>query len=188
MIDIVLLISPKTTAPQHVILSGKLSTIIIFKLCKLSVNLWTLCFLSYKKYIHPLRTPVFSLGIILQRIFSLEKQLFRFYTYLYQIIILQIFVLLLSRIQQRTFSMENLLLDFYRKVQQIIILQIFVFYFLQIFRISIELQMYIELHKHFIEYYRTFMEGFYCALNTQQCGYVRITSLIIKYPTNICIK
>ena len=44
----------KTTAPQHVIFSGKLSTIIIFKLCKFSVNLWTLCFLSYKSYIDPL--------------------------------------------------------------------------------------------------------------------------------------
>ena len=39
---------PKTTAPQLVVFSGKLSTIIIFKLCKFSVNLWTLCFLSYK--------------------------------------------------------------------------------------------------------------------------------------------
>ena len=38
----------KTTAPQQVIFS----TIIIFKLCKFNVNLWTLCFLSYKKYIH----------------------------------------------------------------------------------------------------------------------------------------
>ena len=47
---------PKTTAPQHVILSGKLSTIIIFKLCKFSVNLWTLCFLSYKSYNDPLKT------------------------------------------------------------------------------------------------------------------------------------
>ena len=46
---------PKTTAPQPVIFSGTLSTIIIFKLCKFSVNLLTLCFLSYKKYIHPLR-------------------------------------------------------------------------------------------------------------------------------------
>ena len=45
---------PKTTAPQHVKFSGNLSTIIIFKLCKFSVNLWTLCFLSYKKCIHPL--------------------------------------------------------------------------------------------------------------------------------------
>ena len=45
---------PKAAAPQHVIFSGKLSTIIIFKLCKFSVNLWTLCFLSYKSYIDPL--------------------------------------------------------------------------------------------------------------------------------------
>ena len=44
----------KTTAPQQVLFPGKLSTIIIFKLCKFSVNLWTLCFLSYKKYIYPL--------------------------------------------------------------------------------------------------------------------------------------
>ena len=43
---------PKTTAPPHIIFSGKRSTIIIFELCKFSVNLWTLCFLSYKKYIH----------------------------------------------------------------------------------------------------------------------------------------
>ena len=28
----------------------KLSTIIIFKLCKFSRNLWTLCFFSYKRY------------------------------------------------------------------------------------------------------------------------------------------
>ena len=55
--------SPKTRAPQHVMFSGKLSTIIIFKLCKFSVNLWTLCFLSYKKYIHPLRQPPISLTV-----------------------------------------------------------------------------------------------------------------------------
>ena len=46
---------PKATAPQHVVFSGKLSTVIIFKLCTFSVNLWTLCFLSYKSYIPPLR-------------------------------------------------------------------------------------------------------------------------------------
>ena len=46
---------PKTTAPQHVAFSGKLSTIIIFKLCKFSVNLWTLCFLSYKSYMDTLK-------------------------------------------------------------------------------------------------------------------------------------
>ena len=51
---------PKTTAPQHVIFSGKLSTIIIFKLCKFSVNLWTLCFLSY---IDPLNS---AFSIIIQ--------------------------------------------------------------------------------------------------------------------------
>ena len=34
----------KTAAPQQVMLQGKLSTIIIFKLSKLNVNLWTLCF------------------------------------------------------------------------------------------------------------------------------------------------
>ena len=40
------------TAPQQVIFSGKLSTVIIFKLCKFNVNLWTLWgFFSYKKYI-----------------------------------------------------------------------------------------------------------------------------------------
>ena len=47
---------PKITAPQHVIFSGKLSTTIVFKLCKFGVNLWTLCFLSYKKYIDPLNS------------------------------------------------------------------------------------------------------------------------------------
>ena len=51
---------PKTTAPQHVIFSGKLSTISIFKLLKFSVNLWTLCFLSYKSYIDPLTTVLQS--------------------------------------------------------------------------------------------------------------------------------
>ena len=40
---------PKTTAPQQVIFSGKLSTFIIFKLCKLSVNLLTLCFFVLQK-------------------------------------------------------------------------------------------------------------------------------------------
>ena len=44
----------KTTAPQQVILSGKLSTIIIFRLCEFNVNLWTSWFLSYKKYPDPL--------------------------------------------------------------------------------------------------------------------------------------
>ena len=39
----------------HDIVSGKLSTIIIFKLCKFNVNLWSLCFLSCKKYIDPLK-------------------------------------------------------------------------------------------------------------------------------------
>ena len=38
---------------KQLIFSGKLSTTIIFKLCKFSVNL-SLCFLSYRKYIHPL--------------------------------------------------------------------------------------------------------------------------------------
>ena len=45
----------KTTAPQQVIFSGQLSTIIIFKLCKFSVNLWTLFFFSYKKYLNTLK-------------------------------------------------------------------------------------------------------------------------------------
>ena len=45
----------KTTAPQQVIFSGKLSTIIIFKLFKFNGNLWTLCFVSYKKYPDPLK-------------------------------------------------------------------------------------------------------------------------------------
>ena len=42
---------PKTTVPQRVIFSGKLSTIIIFKLCKFS-------FLSYKSYIDPLSSSM----------------------------------------------------------------------------------------------------------------------------------
>ena len=46
---------PKATAPQHVVFPGKLSTIIIFKLSNFSVNLWTLCFLSYKNYKDPLK-------------------------------------------------------------------------------------------------------------------------------------
>ena len=45
--------SSKTTAPQQVIFSGKLSTIIIFSLSKFSVNQGTFCFLSYKKYLDP---------------------------------------------------------------------------------------------------------------------------------------
>ena len=61
--DIVLLISSKTTAPQHVIFSGKLSTIIIFKLCKFSVNPWTLCFLSYKKVHKPFKDTSLTTGI-----------------------------------------------------------------------------------------------------------------------------
>ena len=32
-----------------------LSLIIIFKLCEFNVNLCTLCYVSYKKYPHPLR-------------------------------------------------------------------------------------------------------------------------------------
>ena len=39
---------PKTTAPQLVVFSGKLSTIINFILCKFSVNLWTLFFVLQK--------------------------------------------------------------------------------------------------------------------------------------------
>ena len=49
--DIVLL--PKTTVPQQLIFSGKLSTIIIFKLCNFNANLWILCFV--------LKLPVFPL-------------------------------------------------------------------------------------------------------------------------------
>ena len=30
-------------------------TIIIFKLCKFNVNMWTLCFVSYKKYPYPIK-------------------------------------------------------------------------------------------------------------------------------------
>ena len=37
----------KTTAPQKVIFYGKLSTIIIFKLCKFNVNPWTLFFFFF---------------------------------------------------------------------------------------------------------------------------------------------
>ena len=40
-------------------LKGKFSiTIIIFKLCKFNVSLWTLCFVSYKKYPYPLMLKV----------------------------------------------------------------------------------------------------------------------------------
>ena len=35
-------------APEQVIFSGTLSTIIIFKRCKFNVNLWTLCFVLQK--------------------------------------------------------------------------------------------------------------------------------------------
>ena len=38
----------KTTAPQQLIFQGTLSTIIIFKRCKFSVNLWTLCYVLQK--------------------------------------------------------------------------------------------------------------------------------------------
>ena len=38
----------KTTAPQHLIFEGTLSTIIIFKRCKSSVILWTLCIVLQK--------------------------------------------------------------------------------------------------------------------------------------------
>ena len=55
----------KTTAPQQVIFSGKLSAIIIFKLCKFSVYLMTLCFLSNKKYIDPL--SVYSDAVVSTR-------------------------------------------------------------------------------------------------------------------------
>ena len=38
----------KNTAPHQLIFLGKLSTIIIFKRCKFSVNLWKLCFVLQK--------------------------------------------------------------------------------------------------------------------------------------------
>ena len=54
----------KTTVPLHIIYSGKLSTIIIFKLCKFSVNSRTLCFfLSYIKY-HTLSQGTASFNVI----------------------------------------------------------------------------------------------------------------------------
>ena len=56
----------KTTAPQQVIFS----TIIIFKLCKFNVNLWTLCLLSYKKYIDPLKVVFKALHCVI----SLENE------------------------------------------------------------------------------------------------------------------
>ena len=34
--------------------TGNLCSTIVFKLCKFSVNLWTLCFLSDRKYTDPL--------------------------------------------------------------------------------------------------------------------------------------
>ena len=49
--------SSKTTAPQQVIFSGKLSTIIIFKLCKFNVNMWTLCFFVLQKVHRPFKAP-----------------------------------------------------------------------------------------------------------------------------------
>ena len=45
----------KTTEPQQVIFSGKLSTIIILKLCKFNVNLWTLCFFVPQKVHRPFK-------------------------------------------------------------------------------------------------------------------------------------
>ena len=45
---------------QQVVFSGKRSTIIFFKLCKFNVNLWTLCFLSYKKYPDPLGVGLYE--------------------------------------------------------------------------------------------------------------------------------
>ena len=48
----------KTTAHQQVIFKGKLSAIIICKLCEFNVNMWTLCFVSYKKYPDPLNYKV----------------------------------------------------------------------------------------------------------------------------------
>ena len=50
----------QTTSPRQVIFSGKLFTIIIFQLSKFSVNLYTLCFLFYKKYKDPLTVSIFS--------------------------------------------------------------------------------------------------------------------------------
>ena len=38
----------ETTAPQLVKFQGKHSTIIIFKLCRFNVNLWTFCFVLGK--------------------------------------------------------------------------------------------------------------------------------------------
>ena len=46
--DIVLLISQKLQQLQQVIFEGKLSNIILFKLCKFNVNLWTVCFVWQK--------------------------------------------------------------------------------------------------------------------------------------------
>ena len=44
----------KTTASQQIIFfNRKLSTIVILKACKFKVNLWTLCFVPYKKYPNP---------------------------------------------------------------------------------------------------------------------------------------
>ena len=38
----------KNSEPQYVIFEGKRSSIIILKLCKFNVNLWTLCFVLEK--------------------------------------------------------------------------------------------------------------------------------------------
>ena len=54
----------KIYTPQQVIRSGKLSIIIIFKLCKFNVNLLTLCFLSFQKYIDPYKKSVKTIFVV----------------------------------------------------------------------------------------------------------------------------
>ena len=63
----------KTTAPQEVIFEGKLSTI-IFKRCKFSVNLRTLCFVL-QKYPNPLSKDVNSKVFFVKKIIWKIKSL-----------------------------------------------------------------------------------------------------------------
>ena len=67
----------KTTAPQQVRFSGKLSTIIVFKLCKLNVNLLTLCFCVKQKVHTPFNDLLTFIQIII-KCFTGERLLFYF--------------------------------------------------------------------------------------------------------------
>ena len=73
---------PNTTAPQNVIFSGKLSTIIIFKLCKFSVNLWTLYFFVLQKLHRPFTRAITQppLLILVQKLVVLYQVLITLHT------------------------------------------------------------------------------------------------------------